>query len=63
MALGSDGVLGDGVDEDEDAPDVRLVDGGGGDGAAEGGGGSSYIGPELGRTSVGGGSAGGATRA
>jgi len=56
MALGSDGVLGDGVDEVEDAPDVRLVDGGGpgGDSAAEGGRGSSYNVPELGRTSVGG---------
>ena len=54
MALGSDGVVGDGVDEDEDAPDVGTVDGNGGEG-----GGASCTGRELGRTFVGGGSAGG----
>lgn len=51
MALGSDGVLGDGVDEDEDD-----LDGGGGDGAT---GEASSMGCELERTFVGG-SAGGA---
>ena len=60
MALGSDGVLGDGVDEDKDAPDVRIVDGGDGDSAAEGGVGSSYEGLGLGRIFVGCLSAGGA---
>ena len=62
MALGSDGVLGDGVDEDEETSDATIVGSGGGDDAAEGCGGSSYMGPELVRTFVGGGSAGGATR-
>lgn len=60
MALGSDGVLGDGVEDDEDGSDVEIVDGGGGggDGATGGGGGASCMGRELGRTFVGGGSAG-----
>ena len=55
MALGSDGVLGDGVDEDEDGPRVGIVNDGGGDGATEGGVESSYMGRELGGTFVGGG--------